>query len=357
MFNLFFEGAQAYNQIGLLIGAVVCLGLGGLILGNALYWRLHAYRASGTIIGVMASGGSYFPVYRTTLPDGQTHLAKSNMGSGTVRGKETGRVVPLLISAHNPNEAQQANNYVFDVVGLVLFIPGVWLAYFALTAFPVTKMTWVMGIGMLIYLAERAHRTFIPKGQRLSIEEWRKQHHLDQREIDPADVKPIESLVSAAEVQQTQQKQSQNFKKAAPFLWILAAILLAIGIYQSVKISRLQSAGLRAPGEVVRLKGEHGSNNGTTYYPIVRAHPSGNSYFEFKDSVGTNPPSYRTGDKVTVLYLADDPSRSAIIDRGAFWNWTIPVVIFLFAAVIVLILAGAQWSARPSGLQPTKAAG
>jgi hypothetical protein len=53
VFEFFISAGQAYNQVGMFIGAIVCLGLGGLILGNSLYWRIHALRASGTIIGVI----------------------------------------------------------------------------------------------------------------------------------------------------------------------------------------------------------------------------------------------------------------------------------------------------------------
>jgi len=57
MYDLAFQGAQAYNQIGLFVGALICLGLGGQLLGNALYWRVHALRATGTVIGVIARNG------------------------------------------------------------------------------------------------------------------------------------------------------------------------------------------------------------------------------------------------------------------------------------------------------------
>jgi hypothetical protein len=76
MFDLIFQGAQAYNQVGFFVGAVVCLGIGGLILGNSFYWRVHALRAQGTVIGVIANGGGYIPVYRYTSADGQSHVAK-----------------------------------------------------------------------------------------------------------------------------------------------------------------------------------------------------------------------------------------------------------------------------------------
>src|SRR5690348_6187044 len=136
------SGIQAYNQVGMFLGALMCLGLGGLILGSSLYWRFHALRATGTIIGVISANGMYTPVYRYTLPDGQTHEAKSDTSSGFVRGKETGRVVPLMISAHNPCEAQEAGSYLFDIIGIFFVMPGVWLGYTAVTAYPMTPMTW-----------------------------------------------------------------------------------------------------------------------------------------------------------------------------------------------------------------------
>jgi Protein of unknown function (DUF3592) len=337
MFNLFFQSTQAFNQVGLFFGAIVIIGLGGLLLGNTIQARLHGYRTLGTIVGAVASGTSYFPVYRYTLPDGQTHLAKSNTGSSSTSGKETGRTVPLLVSANDPNDAQPANNYVFDVIGIVLLACGIGLAYVACTAYPITKMTWVMAIGMSVYLAERGYRAFMPKGPRVSLAEWRQLRHLDQPAIDLADVKPIESLVSSTQAAQLRQKQARNSRLMIPLLLVFAVILFAVGSYQSVRLSRLESVGLRAQGEVVRLKQESGNDGHFTYYPVVRVQLSNNSYFEFKDSLGSNPPGYRRGDQVTVLYLADDPQRSAMIDRGIYWNWAIPAVVFLFAGLALLI--------------------
>ena len=82
MFDFLVGASQAYNQVGMFIGAIICLGLCGLILGNSLYWRIHALRVSGTIIGVINNNGSYTPVYRYTMPDGETHVAKSDTSSG-----------------------------------------------------------------------------------------------------------------------------------------------------------------------------------------------------------------------------------------------------------------------------------
>jgi uncharacterized protein DUF3592 len=335
VFSFIVESVQAYNQVGFFIGALVCLGVGGLIFGNALYWRVHAVRATGTVIGVIDRGGMYTPVYRYTLPDGQTHEAKSDTSSGWARGKETGRVVSLMISAHKPTEAREANNYLFDAVGILLIVPGVWLGYTALTAYPVTWMTWIMAVVMVFYLVERGRRVFIPKGQRLSIADWKKQYGLGEAPtIDSADIKPIEKIIATPEMQQKLQTQWQNNKRAAPFVGIFAVALLGVGIYQARDLARLESSGLRAQGEVERLVGESSSKGGYSYHAIVRYRTEKNIRVEFKDNVGSNPPSYRPGDKVTVLYLANNPRGQAIIDRGLWWNWAIPGILFLAAALV-----------------------
>jgi Protein of unknown function (DUF3592) len=340
MFGYFVDGPAGLQQVGLFIGALACLGLGGLILGNSLYWRLHAPRVSGTIMGVVVRGGMYTPVYRYSSPDGLTHQARSNTSSGAIRGKETGRVVPLMISPHNPAEAQEANSYLFDAIGVLLFATGAFLGYTAITAYPVTWMTWLMAGLMLATLAGHGHRLLIPKGPRPSYAEWRSRRAAAVA-IDPAEITPIEKLILTPEAQAKLQLQSGSNRKAAPLVAAFAAILLAVGVYQARDIARLESAGLRAQGQVVRLKSESGSGSigHYSYYPIVRFRTDKNLTVEFKDSVGTNPPSHRPGDKVAVLYNADDPRRDAIIDRGLFWNWAIPGVLLLAAALLGWLFA------------------
>src|SRR5947207_1688950 len=192
MFHLIADGMQAYNQVGLFISALICLAIGCFLLGYSLYQRVHALRVMGTIIGVVHSGDMFRPVYRYTSPDGQAHVAKSDMNSSWARGKETGRVVPLIISASNPAEAREANSYLLDIVGLVFFACGIWLGYIALTSYPITLMTWIMALAMIIFLAERGYRTFIPKGPRPSFAEGRQK--LEGREAKRRGVRDVNPI-------------------------------------------------------------------------------------------------------------------------------------------------------------------
>jgi len=354
MFDFLIRGISAYNQVGLFLGAAFCLGLGGLLLGNALYWRLHAHRAAGTIIGVIANGTTYAPVYRYTTPEGESHEARADVSSSGTGGKETGRVVPLMIAAHNPSSARAADSYWLEIIGLVFVLPGLVLGYVALTAYPTTPMTWIMGAAMILYLVERGRRTLIPKGQRLSIDEWKKQHGMSAT-IDLAQVKRIEEITAAAP-QPMRQPQPAQMKKWAPIIALFTIILVAIGVWQSLRIAHFEAAGIRAPGQVVRLHGEWSSGSSGSshynYYPIVKFRSAQNETIEFKDNIGSNPPSYRAGDNVTVLYLAEAPRGNAMIDRGPFWNWAIPAGIFIAAIVLIAILVAIL---RSSGPRPATA--
>src|SRR5262249_5823532 len=156
--------------------------------------------------------------------------AKSTTSTSSARGRETGRVVPLLIAPHNPTRAREANNYTTEAIlavgGLLLLGVGLWFGHTAITAFPVTPMTCIMAVGLLIYLGFHIRRIMIPKGQRLSIAEWRKQHGLGEAaSIDLANVKPIEQLLSSADVAQAAAAQSRQSRIAAPIVGVFAVIL------------------------------------------------------------------------------------------------------------------------------------
>ncbi len=337
MLHYLFQGIQAYNQVGFFIGAVVLLGLGGVVLANCLYWRVHSIRVEGAIIGVMDGGGTYTPVYQYVAPNGHTYKAKSDTSSGSTLDKQTGRRVSLLISAHNPGLAREANSFLLEVVGLLLVAPGMSFGYFAVTAYPVTWMTWMMAAAMILYLGERAYRVLIPKGKRISVAEWRQERGLDAPP-DFSEVKPIEQIVSSQQEQEKLKLQNINNRRAAPIVAIFAAALFGVGIYQARHVVQLAASGIRSEGEVIRLVSQSGSGGHVSYYPIVRFLTNQNAVIEFKGDIGSNPPIHRPGDRVAVLYLATDPYGSAAIDHGTFLNWTIPALIIGSGVFLVWLL-------------------
>jgi hypothetical protein len=89
----------------------------------------------------------------------------------------------------------------------------------------------------------------------------------------------------------------------------------------------------RGQGVVVEMASNHSSDS-TTYSPVVEFEAFGRKY-RFKDSIGSNPPSHRTGESVAVLYDPANP-KDARIDRGR-WNKAIPLLVGGFGALLCML--------------------
>ena len=59
-------------------------------------------------------------------------------------------------------------------------------------------------------------------------------------------------------------------------------------------------------------------------YPMVDFTSADGKRREFQDSTGSNPPSYDVGDRVEVLYRADDPGNARI--NGFLSLWLLPLI-------------------------------
>jgi hypothetical protein len=332
MFDLLVSGIQAYNQVGFFFGSWIFLTIGGLLAGNAFYWRVHSLRAAGTIIGVVPNGKLYAPVYRYTLADGQTHVAKANISSNMVHGMATGRTVRLLVSPHNPSDARQAGDWTGEIIGLVFLLPGAWLGWTALTAFPMTPMTGLMAAGFVAYFAERGLRTFKRNGPHISISEWLALIRQGvATDVDMADVKPIESLVPPDALKATWRDRLRAHRKVAWVPAILAIVLLFIGFNRGEYALQLEAQGIHVPGVVAEYAETDNANGHWAYYAVVHFRVPG-ATIQFRDSVGGNPPPLRLREAVTVLYIPGAP-WTAIVDRGPLLNMLFPELLLAGAGI------------------------
>jgi uncharacterized protein DUF3592 len=132
--------------------------------------------------------------------------------------------------------------------------------------------------------------------------------------------------------------------KSSPFIGLVAIFLLVFGIWQSMRLATLGTAGIRTEGRIVGFQPTWSSSasggQSTHYDPIVKFRSQDNREIEFKDSIGRYLPMYLFGPHVTVLYSAADPRGSAMIDRGPVLNWAIPALTLLagvFATGLTLL--------------------
>ena len=170
--------------------------------------------------------------------------------------------------------------------------------------------------------------------------------------VDLSKVKPMESFPAQAAPGQ----KFQNSKAAGPILAFFALLLVAVGAYQSVRLFRFETSGMRANGEVVRLVEESSSSSdgGSVYYPVVRFRTAENVTIEFKDDVGSDPPARRPGDRTAVLYLPANPGQ-AMIDRGIF-NILLPGLLFGGAGLVIWLMVWLR-RARSAELPQNEATG
>jgi len=353
MFQLVFSALSAINQLAVFAGGLICWGLGGLLVGNAIYWRLHAVRVQGEVIGVRRNGNCFNSVYRYTSAAGATIEATSLEGSSSVSGRETGRQVPLWVIPEKPDQVQETGNHVFTLVGLVLLGVGVVFFWVAVRSWRTGPMTWIMAAVLGLHLLVRLRKVIAPRDKTLPPSGWRALSALRQavRTANAAPAQPIEELTALPEFRERQTKQRAQLARMAPFLLLAGLALLAFGVYASRMLLSLETSGVRTSGSVTSLSSSSSSNGGVSYYPVVRYRDGTGRSVTFRDSTGTNPPLYRVGEAVTVLYLPGEPGR-AIIDRGP-WNWLPSVILYVLGGATCL---GALAARRARGDEPAFAA-
>ena len=331
IFDNSFDAMLAYYQVGLLVGAALCLGLGGLLLGHWLYYRWRGEKVAGCIIGIKQRGAYYHPVYRYTLASGKSYEAGSDTGSNDPSGMQTGKIVPLRVMPDQPESVHEARNYFLNAVGLFLVVTGIVLAYHALSSFPVTKWTWGALALFGAFGIRKFWRTIIPKDLRLPPAEWKRRK---QVEFEAAPLQTLDQVLATPAGMKHTQAKNFGRRQLKPILAIVGPLLILGGLYLGQQLWRLEQGGVRAPGTVRALE-RSGSADGDTHHPVVWFTGQDGGDYQFKDKVGSNPPAYRLGADVTVLYRAAAPQQSAMIDHG-IWNWLLPVLLSGFGMLAIL---------------------
>lgn len=120
-------------------------------------------------------------------------------------------------------------------------------------------------------------------------------------------------------------------------LWIglnlLALIFLVVGGWYGYGSYQLVSAGGQVVGTVVEMEASY-SDGSTTYSPVVEYVVDGEVY-RFHGGSASNPPAYRVGQEVTMLYDRADPERAQINNFGELW--LLPAIFIPLAGLVAVI--------------------
>jgi hypothetical protein len=335
MFDSVFDGVMPYQQALLLIGGFACLGLGVLLVGNEVHWRRKAIHVAGIISGVRQKGKVFYPVYRYQLPDGTVYDSTSDIGSAAFKGKETGRMVPLMVLPDQPAAARATNNWAFGAVGAFLALAGLLLIFLAVVQYPVTQMTWMLGVALFCYSGMKLQSILIPKGQRLTLAAWKmamKQKH--DAEMQGLPLIRIEEMLAADSGKKIIAQQILARRVAGPLMFGCGMLLLVAGVQFSNGLENMLSRGISAQGQVVEMAGAEAGDSDIVYPVVVFTDSQGRS-IRFYDRKGQEQSEISVGDAVEVLYVPDDPEKTAMIDRGMM-NYLRPLLLLLGGTVFAI---------------------
>jgi hypothetical protein len=320
LLQLLIDATAALNQAGLFVGAAFFASIGALLLGNRLYWRLRATRVRGTVIGVRAPRNVlFYAVYRYKLPSGKWMEATSDTGVRESHALITGGKVRLLVFKKHPDRVADAEGHGLEIAGTVFFCIAAAAAGVAMTLWPVTPLTWVMLSAAVVLVAYLLRKAMPRRGEPpfASVSRGARPANL----LD-SPVHPIEEILSGPVRAERQRIQRAVGRIVTPILFLAGIGVVALGVYLARTTFLLQSTGERVQGTVLFLElktGVHGSK----YYPVVQFATADGTTVQFRDVMGSNPPAYRAGERVTVLYFRNLPERTATIDRGLL-NWLAP---------------------------------
>lgn len=123
------------------------------------------------------------------------------------------------------------------------------------------------------------------------------------------------------------------------FAFMPLGLLLLFGAAWSVTSTKAWvSHAIEVPGTVIEmLRVRSSDNTGYMFKPVVRFKTVEGNTVEFESNFQSNPPAYRTGQSVSVLYDPDEP-RSASI-RG-FALWLIPLILGFIGSVFLIVGTG-----------------
>lgn len=129
-------------------------------------------------------------------------------------------------------------------------------------------------------------------------------------------------------------------------LKIISGVFSAVGLGMLVgsvfifsNTSRFIAGATEAQGTVIALdRSRSSSGSGSTYRPVVEFTSATGKRIEFTGGVGSNPPSHRVGEPVTVLYRPADPYSARI--KSFFQLWFGFLIVFMLGLVFAAIGLG-----------------
>jgi uncharacterized protein DUF3592 len=336
-------------EILFLLVGLVFIGVGIAAALSEAQGRRGACAVPGLVVGLStgksdgSGSDSYYPVAEYVGMDGRTRLVEASVGS-SVPLNAVGDAVTVLIQPDDPERALIKSSLSY-VVSAVLALMGlasctVFFAIFQLDTFSIASAGVVMAL--VAFEVGRSRR----EKQPLSLRAW---HEFKSKVLRPRVFTNLTKgdvpWADPASVETAIRNQRKANRIAIPILLLAGIGLLFLGVHLHRRTETFLQKAVRGRGRVVEMA-TISSSDSDTYAPVVEFEHEDRRY-KFRDSISSNPPAYRTGQVVGVLYDPDRPRDDARIDRGR-WNKAVPILICSFG---VLLFTLGLWSVRRQAIQ------
>ncbi|MBL3655203.1 DUF3592 domain-containing protein [Fulvivirga sediminis] len=116
---------------------------------------------------------------------------------------------------------------------------------------------------------------------------------------------------------------------------ILGGILFIIGLYFYLKCQELMSKGKRTMARVNDFVLQK-----NMYYPIINYTTENDEVFIEKLNIGSNPPKYKKGDQIPIIYSAQNP-QDFMIDDPVYTE--VVYKILMAVGLIAVVICGMHW--------------
>lgn len=117
------------------------------------------------------------------------------------------------------------------------------------------------------------------------------------------------------------------------------------GAYAGYISWTLEQEGVTTTGTVVRLEESDSAEGGCCVYsPVIEFTVDGQTY-SFDGDTASDPPAYRVGEEVSVLYHPDEPETAQINKWSERWLFPIIIIpaMLLTALIVNIVLIRAIW--------------
>ncbi len=273
---------------------------------------------------------TYYPVFEYITPDGRMVKAQPEDASYSLNGNMPQTEVFLSLKPEDYDSPVRSSR-LLAIMGLVFAAPGVLILSQTVKGLEFGLPLFVAFFGGLAFIAFKMSKSIKPRELWESRAEFRKR--MDEK-LKFKKVKKNESgfrgkAMDTPSIYALQSQQDRQLIIWTPLYLLVVGGLCAGGWHFYNKQAQFEARALQGEAEVVDLISKTDSD-GTVYYPKYRFQTARGETIEFKDNVGSNPPSARVGDRSPILYEEAYPG-SAIVDRG--WLNRLP-------SLIALVLGG-----------------